>query len=140
MAGERISARLRRDVAARAGGCCEYCRSQARFATHDFSIEHVLPRSLGGATEPDNLALSCQGCNNYKYTRISAQDPVNGETVALIHPRHDAWSEHFVWSDDYSFIIGITPTGRATVEALRLNRPGVMRLRRALFQIGEHPR
>lgn len=36
-------------------------------------------------------------------------------------------------------IIGLTPTGRATVEALRLNRPEVVNLRRLLFAHGEHP-
>ena len=140
MAGERISTRLRADVTARARGCCEYCRSQDRFSTHSFSVEHILPRSRGGTLTLDNLALSCQGCNNHKYIRTDAQDPISGVTVPLYHPRRDAWDEHFVWSDDYSLVIGISPVGRATVEALRLNRPGVVRLRRLLFEIGEHPR
>ena len=48
---------------------CEYCRSHARFATQAFSVEHVTPRSLGGTTTFDNLALACQGCNNHKYIK-----------------------------------------------------------------------
>lgn len=35
--------------------------------------------------------------------------------------------------------VGLTPTGRATVEALRLNRPGLITVRRALYAAGEHP-
>lgn len=36
-------------------------------------------------------------------------------------------------------IIGISSIGRATVEALKLNRPGLMNLRRVLYTLGEHP-
>ena len=36
-------------------------------------------------------------------------------------------------------MIGLTPTGRATVETLRLNREGVVNLRRILFLVGLHP-
>jgi len=35
--------------------------------------------------------------------------------------------------------IHLTPTGRATGEVLRLNRPGVVNMRRALFAVGLHP-
>ncbi len=48
-------------------------------------------------------------------------------------------NRHFAWSADFSLIIGLTPTGRATVEALQLNREGVVNLRRALYALGEHP-
>jgi hypothetical protein len=36
-------------------------------------------------------------------------------------------------------IIGLTPIGRTTVEALQLNREGVVNLRRVLYAMGEHP-
>ncbi len=35
--------------------------------------------------------------------------------------------------------IGLTPTGRSTVEVLQLNREGVVNLRRVLYGMGEHP-
>ena len=140
MARERIPPGLREAVAERAGGCCEYCRSQVRFATQAFSVEHVIPHSLGGTTAFDNLALACQGCNNHKYIKVEGEDPAGRGTVRLFHPRRDTWTDHFVWSEDYSIIVGITPIGRATVAALQLNRPGLVNLRRVLFEAGEHPR
>jgi len=140
MAGEFVPAGVREAVTARAGGSCEYCRSQARFATQAFSVEHIVPRSVGGTTTLDNLALACQGCNNHKYKKVEGRDPVSGDAVPLFHPRRDRWTDHFVWSEDYGVILGITSVGRATVEALRLNRPGVVNLRRVLFEAGEHPR
>jgi len=36
-------------------------------------------------------------------------------------------------------MVGTTPTGRATIEALQLNRGGVVNLRRLLYAVGEHP-
>lgn len=87
----------------------------------------------------DPLALACQGCNNFKYDKTDAPDPATGEMVPLYHPRQSRWGEHFAWSGDFTLIVGLTPTGRATVEALLLNRPGVVNLRRLLYQHGEHP-
>lgn len=135
----RVTAQQKKAVAERAGGCCEYCRSQARFAMQSFSIEHIVPRSLGGKTTLDNMALSCQGCNNYKYNKVEAEDPISGEIVKLYHPRRQEWNEHFVWRDDYSSIIGVTPIGRATVAALKLNRECLVNLRKMLYKYGEHP-
>jgi len=104
-----------------------------------FSVEHVEPLRRGGATTLDNLALACQGCNNHKYTKTDGRDPVSGECVPLYHPRQQRWRDHFAWNDNFTLIIGLTPTGRATVETLRLNREGIVNLRRILYAMGEHP-
>lgn len=64
MLEKRITAQQKRAVFERAEGCCEYCRSQVRFAVQPFSIEHIVPRSRGGKTNMDNLALACQGCKS----------------------------------------------------------------------------
>ena len=126
-------------VAERARGVCEYCRSQARFATHSFSVEHVVPVNAGGSDELENLALACQGCNNHKYTKTEARDPVSGALVPLFNPRLQLWRDHFLWSADFTRILGTTPVGRATVEALHLNRPGLLNLRELLCAAGKHP-
>lgn len=36
-------------------------------------------------------------------------------------------------------MIGLTPTGRATIVALQLNRPELINLRGVLYAIGERP-
>ena len=139
MPSEHIPVELRQIVVNRARGCCEYCRSQSRFAPEPFSIDHVSPRAAGGETIESNLALSCQGCNSYKAVRLGARDPRTGLPAALFNPREQKWGDHFTWEDDYTAIRGLTPEGRATVEALRLNREGLVNLRWALYQVGEHP-
>ena len=135
----RPRAELRRLVSARARKCCEYCLSQARYSTHSFAIEHVIPKRRGCATTVGNLALSCQGCNNHKHTKLKARDPLTRKLAPLFHPRRHDRAEHFTWSADYMEIIGLTPTGRATIAALQLNRAEVVNLRRILAAFGEHP-
>jgi hypothetical protein len=134
-----LSAELRQQVVERARACCEYCRSQAAYATQSFSVEHIVPRARGGTTSLENLALACQGCNNHKYDKVEATDAVSGALVPLYHPRQHQWESHFAWSDDYTLIVGLTPTGRATVDLLLLNREGVVNLRRLLYLHGAHP-
>ena len=134
-----MSVNLKQNVAERARYCCEYCRSQEAFSPAAFSVEHITPHARGGNDEIENLAYACQECNNRKFTSVEASDPVSGESVPLYHPRQHTWSEHFAWNEDYTLLIGLTPTGRATIERLKLNRDRVVNLRDALRQIGRHP-
>ena len=134
-----VGVRIRRLVDGRAGGRCEYCRCPAAFSSSNYAVEHIHPRDLGGTDDPENLAWSCQGCNDYKAAVTEATDSATGEAAPLYHPRRQAWGEHFVWSSDWLTVLGRTPVGRATIERLRLNRPSVINLRRALIAVGEHP-
>lgn len=135
----RVTAEQRQAVLERARGCCEYCKSQVRFATQSFSTDHIIPRHSSGETALDNLALACQGCNSHKYTKTEARDPVSDKIVPLYHPRQHRWHDHFAWSDDFALVVGLTPTGRATIQALHLNREELVNLRRVLYAMGEHP-
>jgi hypothetical protein len=139
MSDQRVPAAVRRAVEAQARGLCEYCRSPAKYSPQSFSVEHILPRSQGGKPVPENLALSCQGCNNHKYAKTAGIDPISGSSVPLFHPRQHQWRQHFTWNEDSSRVIGLTPIGRATVEALQLNREGLVNLRQLLFAVGQHP-
>lgn len=134
-----ISARLQRIVIRRAKARCEYCQSLADYATETYAIEHIIPISRGGGNDLSNLALSCSGCNAHKYNKTTAPDPADGKIAQLFHPRLERWQAHFCWSEDYTRIIGLTPTGRATVESLQMNRPGLINMRKLLYLIGKHP-
>lgn len=99
-----------------------------------------MPVGEGGPDEEDNLAYSCSGCNSFKALATRGIDPQTGEEASLFHPRNDVFEQHFTWSqEDIAILIGLTPTGRATVERLRLNRAGVVNLRRLLVKEGLHP-
>lgn len=131
--------KVREQVGKRANDICEYCRCPLFMSTSPFSIEHIESLAKGGSEDINNLALACQGCNNFKYDFITAIDPISGESFPLFHPRKDKWEEHFNWNEDYSEIMGISPTGRATVEKLKLNREGCINQRRILAVMGLHP-
>ena len=75
----RLSAGVKRAVRKRARHRCEYCHSQEPFSPSAFSIEHIIPRSEGGVEEEGNLALSCQECNNRKFTALVALDDGDAE-------------------------------------------------------------
>ena len=119
----RIPQALRQAVIDAAQGRCAYCLSPEQMMGVAFEVDHIRPRSAGGRNQLDNLCLSCPTCNRHKARRLSAPDPVSGRAVRLFHPKRDVWLHHFAWSADGAHIIGLTPTGRATVEALRFNRP-----------------
>jgi hypothetical protein len=139
MTKQRIPAKLRRLVRQRALGYCEYCLCPEFCATQLHSIKHIIPESQGGKSTEDNLALACQGCNGSKSNKTHAFDPSTRRKVPLFHPRKDNWCTHFVWSPDHLCLIGLTPTGRATIQELDLNREGVRHLRYLLILNREHP-
>jgi hypothetical protein len=102
-------------------------------------LDHLIPEALGGLTVEENLWLACSLCNNHKADRIAAADPATGELVRLFDPRRQTWSEHFVWTSEGERIAGRTPAGRATVLALNMNRPSLVRARQAWVSVGWHP-
>ncbi len=134
-----IPAWLRQRVAAQARYRCGYCLTAEAVTGTPLVIDHLIPEALGGATEETNLWLACSQCNLHKGDRITARDPLTEAWAPLFDPRRQIWGEHFRWSAAGDEIVGLTPTGRATVQALRLNRPLLVRARRAWAEVGWHP-
>jgi hypothetical protein len=130
----------RAEVAARAGHRCEYCHLPTRGQVATFPIDHVTPKTVGGTTDVENLALTCPHCNAYKWTATDGPDPVSGDTARFFHPRQDNWADHFEWSADHAGeLVGKTPTGRATVAGLRINDPDMVALRVLLAELTLFP-
>lgn len=59
----------RRTVFARDGYVCQYCGQTAK----DLTIDHVIPKRLGGTSEWDNLVTACRRCNARKSDKLLAQ-------------------------------------------------------------------
>jgi HNH endonuclease len=134
-----ISAIVRELVFERANRCCEYCKCPADYSTEPFSVEHIIPIVKNGLSDLINLALSCLGCNYNKSTKTEFFEPISQSLSPLFNPRTMAWNDHFMWDETFTFIIGKTIIGRATILALKLNRLQLRNLRRALIAIDEHP-
>lgn len=139
MAKTPVSANFKQVVIKRSKGFCEYCKCPSDFSTELFSIEHIIPRSKNGSNELDNLAYACIGCNIYKFDKTEFTDVVSQTLYPLFNPRKMNWTDHFIWDESLTVMIGKTAFGRATIEALKLNRRPIKNLRRALIAIGEHP-
>ena len=122
MPRDYISADIDRRVRWRWRHRCGYCLSPQRLVMVRLEIEHIIPVAKGGGRMESNLWLSCPLCNRFKADRTSAPDVDSGTEVSLFNPRIQRWSEHFRWSEDGIRVIGLTPTGRATVALLHLAR------------------
>ncbi|MEW5941189.1 MAG: HNH endonuclease signature motif containing protein [Chloroflexota bacterium] len=139
MSETRIPKALRRLVSEQAKYRCGYCLTSEHIVGAPMEIDHLIPESLGGLTEEENLWLACSLCNDHKADRIAALDPETGEVVRLFNPRFQDWNAHFAWSETGESIFGRTATGRATVLALNLNRPSLVRPRQLWVIAGWHP-
>lgn len=95
-AGSRMSRR----VIQRDHGMCTYCGQPAT------SVDHLLARSQGGLTQPDNLVAACHRCNQARGDR----------PLEMWLTRHPAAAVHPVIATYLTD--GGTPTHRARVEAL----------------------
>lgn len=134
-----VSGDLRAWVRLQDQGCCAYCRSPEELSIAVFEIDHIIPVSQGGKTEPQNLCLCCPRCNRYKSAQQRATDPESGERVPLFHPRKQDWQTHFRWSRDRLRLIGLTPSGRATIQTLEMNRQQLVHLRSVWSKLGYAP-
>ena len=132
-----IAGWLRREVAVRARHHCEYCRLAQKGQEAAFHVDHVHPVAEGGETALENLALACVSCSLRKGARIKARDPQTGREASLYHPRKQVWTEHFAWKGNR--VTGLTPTGRATMDLLKMNRALIVAIRAEESLHGRHP-
>lgn len=76
----------RREIFRRDHYKCQYCGR----STNELTIDHVIPRRLGGETRWDNVVSACQRCNHLKggmtpeqsgmYPRRAPKQPPNSAT------------------------------------------------------------
>ncbi len=132
------SAKQRREVYDRAGGCCEYCRRSINVRLANFEIDHIVSLKYGGEDASGNLCLSCAPCNRHKGPEIAAVDPQTDEATKLFNPRQQNWREHFEINPDAS-LAGLTPEGRATVAVLRMNEAPRVEQRYGEALLGNYP-
>ena len=130
---------LRREVATDSDDRCGYCLTPQEYTGIELVHDHIIPESLGGKTVRENLWLACRRCNQHKYTRTEGVDPITQQTVPLYNPRTQSWSVHFVWSETGTEIVGVTPIGRATVKALKMNNHVVVKARAHWVRWDWHP-
>jgi hypothetical protein len=78
-------------------------------------------------------------CNRRKSNKTDGVDTETGASVQFFNPREESWNEHFEWSEGGIVILGKTAVGRATVDALELNRTRILLIREADKEVDRHP-
>ena len=101
----------RRNIFARDKNSCQYCGM--RYPTSELSLDHVIPKSMGGKSAWDNIVCACTKCNVRKGGRTPRQaglkliqKPVKPKRNPLIHvhlghQRYQSWKQfldHAYWS------------------------------------------
>lgn len=133
-----ISDNLRKLVAERANGCCEYCRLNQSFGLYRHEIDHIIPEKHRGETSESNLCLACLDCNRHKGSDFVSFDPETTEITSLFNPRTQKWDDHFKLHAN-GIIEPLTPHGRVTVFILKLNDEIRIRARLILYEAGLYP-
>ncbi len=139
MSKASISQALRQQVAKQSLYRCVYCQTQEIVAGTHFTVDHIIPESLGGQTKLENLCLACWDCNLIKGKRVAAYDLKENKMVALFHPNKQLWDEHFTWQEKGVLIQSNSATGRVTINTLKLNRPLLIQARKRWIKVGWHP-
>ena len=134
-----ISKELRRKVAEQARHRCGFCLTAELIVGSLMDVDHIIPEAAHGLTEEHNLWLCCTKCNGHKADKTDGLDPETRKLALLFNPRTQSWPEHFEWSTEGDLIKGKTPTGRATVLALQLNRAELVASRQLWVKFGIHP-
>ncbi len=133
----KIPNSLRQLVIQRAKNRCEYCCLSQAGQAATFHIDHIIPVVAGGATISDNLALACVSCSLRKSAKQTVTDPDTKKEVYIFNPRQQSWEEHFRWNG--VTVVGLTATGRGTVDALNMNRAIMLAIRGEEELLGRHP-
>jgi hypothetical protein len=124
----------RKQVRDPAGDCCEYCQLPQSCTTLPHEVDHVRARKHRGSDSLDNCCWACAYCNAFKGSNAAGYDPETDLLVPLCNPRTDRWADHFVWQEPT--LAGKTPTGRATIDVLRINHSERIEHRRLLAAVG----
>ncbi|MHC4103610.1 MAG: HNH endonuclease [Planctomycetota bacterium] len=101
----------RRNIFARDRNRCQYCGK--KYPTSELSLDHVIPRSMGGKSVWTNMVCACTDCNVKKGGRTPKQaqltliqKPIRPKRNPLVHvhlghQRYRSWKQfldHAYWS------------------------------------------
>ena len=84
----------RRNIFARDKNKCQYCGK--RFPTSELSLDHVIPRTMGGKATWENIVCACPACNVKKGGRTPK---IAGMKLIKhpIKPRHNPLARIHLW-------------------------------------------
>ena len=126
-------------VESRAGRRCEYCRAPQPVTGVRHHLDHVIPESLGGTDDVENMALAYPTCNYPKANHLLGMDEQGLDGPPLFNPRKDLWDEHFDFEHTTLQLVGKTAEGTGTVIRLRMNDTMQIEARRHWVELELYP-
>lgn len=84
---ESLSKRLgktARQIKARDGHACVYCRATAESSGAHLHLDHLTPRSHGGADVAANLVTACRRCNTARQALTLSQWAAYAASLGLV--------------------------------------------------------
>lgn len=97
----------RMNILIRDGHACQYCGK--KMTLDELTFDHVIPRSLGGKTNFDNIVSACVPCNARKANKshmkpMAAPRAPTAREMAVLRPirRHDVpeqWLSYLDWAN-----------------------------------------
>lgn len=116
--------------------CCAYCLSYELITggEENFVLDHFKPKSKFPelTNEFSNIYYSCSVCNRYK-SNIWPSQALIEQGQEFVDYCKSNFSSHFAEQDD-GIWKPITPAGEYTAKKLRLNRQGLVKIRKLLKQ------
>lgn len=85
-----------------AGGCCELCGKKLLF--EDMTIDHVIPLSMGGADEVENLSCVCLSDNKFK-SNILPDDFMERITEIFMYQMEKKYSYSLKWKIVHKLLV-----------------------------------
>ena len=76
-------------------GCCQMCGTEERL-----SVDHIVPRHLGGDDNPTNLQVLCSSCNSSKGGRFFDRAKTPPTLPVSFYPKNDSNSHYRLSSDE----------------------------------------
>ncbi len=106
---DRVPALTKEMLLARDRYICAYCAQQFRFEQLD--MEHIVPKSKGGANSWMNLVTACKACNHRKSNRTPQDAGMKLHYVPYVPNRHEAFilSNRKILGDQMDFLLRGVP-------------------------------
>jgi 5-methylcytosine-specific restriction endonuclease McrA len=76
-------------------GCCQACGTEQML-----TVDHIVPRRLGGDDNMDNLQVLCSGCNSSKGGRFFESPRIPPTLPSSFYPKNESSSHYRLESDE----------------------------------------
>jgi uncharacterized protein (TIGR02646 family) len=123
-----LKEKIRDDLRPKQNNKCCYCKRELGHDIKEVDIEHIIPKATypDFTFTPENLALSCPGCNTIKgdksvLLKRIVRHPSHSNHHSIVHPHYDIYENHILIHNGCVFE-AISKKGSHTITVCQLFR------------------